>query len=200
MNTSSWKLKDVLLVAISSVLFGIIYLGCVYAGGFLFGILTPLGLGHVAYEPFYGIFFMAAPFASYVLRKPGAAVITEVMAAVLECLMGNFFGPIVILSGIVQGGAFEAIFAMKKYKNYDRQTMVMAAIVCSVVTLIYNFFVSGYNKIAAPVLILMLFVRLISAIIFDGILTPFLGDGLAKAGLLRGYALAENTNFNLEDE
>ena len=32
MNTKNWKLKDVLLIAISAVLFGVVYLGCTYTG------------------------------------------------------------------------------------------------------------------------------------------------------------------------
>ena len=35
MNTKNWKLKDVLLIAISAVLFGVVYLSCTYIGGVL---------------------------------------------------------------------------------------------------------------------------------------------------------------------
>ena len=45
MKRESWKLKDVLMIAIIAVLFGIIYLGCTYAGGVLYGLLTPAGMG-----------------------------------------------------------------------------------------------------------------------------------------------------------
>ena len=44
MNTKNWKLKDVLLIAISAVLFGVVYLGCTYIGGVLYGMLTPFGI------------------------------------------------------------------------------------------------------------------------------------------------------------
>ena len=196
---NSWKLKDVLLIAISAVLFGVIYLGCTYAGGFLYGILSPAGLGSLGYEPFYGIYFMAAAFGVFVMRKPGAGIIAEVLAAILECLFGNFFGPIIILSGIVQGLGFELIIALKKYKKYDTLTMVEGAILCSVITMGYNLVVSGYNKIAVGVLLLMLVVRLISAIVFDAFITPALSKGLVKAGVLKGYAIAADTHVDLED-
>lgn len=45
----------------------------------------------------------------------------------------------------------------------------------------------------------MLVVRIISAIIFDGIITPILADGLAKAGVLKGYAIADTIKQDLED-
>ena len=197
-QTDGWKLKDVLLIAISAVLFGVIYLGCTYAGGILYGILTPAGMGSLGYEPFYGIYFMAGAFAVYVMRKPGTGVIAELLAAVLECLFGNYFGPIIILSGLVQGVGFELIIALRKYRNFDRATMCLGAVICSVVTLLYNLVISGYSKIAVPVLALMLLVRVISAVIFDGLLTPALANGLAKAGVLKGYAVAGTMSEDLD--
>ena len=187
-----WKLKDVLMIAICAVLFGAVYLGVTYAGGFLYGILAPAGLGSLGYEPFYGIYFMAGAFGVSVMRKPGTGLISEMLAAIIECPMGNFFGPIIILSGLVQGLGFELVIAAKRYRKFDRATMIQASIVCSVMTMGYNLVISGYSKIAVPVLCLMLFVRLISAILVDGIAVPILGDRLAKAGVLRGYAVGSD--------
>ena len=199
MNTKNWKLKDVLLIAICAVLFGVIYLGCTYVGGILYGVLTPMGMASLGYEPFYGIYFMAGAFGIYVMRKPGTGLIAELLAAVLECLYGNYFGPIIILSGLVQGLGFELIIALKRYKKFDRMTMMQGAVICSVLTMGYNLIISGYSKIALPVLALMLVVRIISAVIFDGIVTPLLADGLVKAGVLKGYAVAQNQTADLED-
>ena len=198
MKTNSWKLKDVLLIAICAVLFGVIYLGCTYMGGILYGILTPAGMGSLGYEPFYGIYFMAGAFGIYVMRKPGTGVIAELLAAVLECLFGNYFGPIIILSGLVQGVGFELLIALRGYKKFDRATMIGASVICSVVTMIYNLIISGYSKIALPVLALMLLVRIISAVIFCGILTPLLADALAKAGVLKGYAVSHDLDEDLD--
>ena len=199
MKTNAWKLKDVLLIAICAVLFGVVYLGCTYVGGILYGILTPFGMASLGYEPFYGIYFMAGAFGVYVMLKPGAGLIAELLAAVLECLFGNYFGPIIILSGLVQGFGFELIVALKRYKKFDRLTMIEGAVLCSVMTLGYNLVISGYNQIAVPVLALMLAVRIVSAIVFDGVVTPLLVDGLVKAGLLKGYAVARDTAVDLED-
>ena len=111
----------------------------------------------------------------------------------------NYFGPIIILSGLVQGLGFELIIALKHYKKFDRLTMIQGAVICSVLTLIYNLFISGYSKIAVPVLAILLVVRIISAIVFDGFITPMLADGLVKAGVLKGYAVAQGQDMDLED-
>ena len=77
--------------------------------------------------------------------------------------------------------------------------MIGASIICSIVTMIYNLIISGYSKIAVPVLLLMLVVRIISAIIFCVILTPMLADALAKAGILKGYAVSGDVEEDLDE-
>lgn len=193
-----WKLKDILMIAVCAVLFGVIFLGATYAGGALYGVLLPLGMPSLGYEPFYGLYFMAVAFAIYVIRKPGVGIVAEILGAVIETLMGNFFGPIIILSGFVQGAGFELIFALTGYKKFDTKTMILAAVICSCVTLVYNLIVSGYNLIAIPVLALMLAVRIVSAIVIDALVTPKLANGLAKAGVLNGYAISQGLLDNLD--
>ena len=55
-----WKLKEILFMAICAAVFGVAYLGMVYLGAALTGILTPSGWGILGYEPIYGVWFMAA--------------------------------------------------------------------------------------------------------------------------------------------
>lgn len=193
-----WKLKDILMIEVCAVLFGVIFLGATYAGGALYGVLLPFGMPSLGYEPFYGLYFMAVAFAVYVIRKPGVGIVAEILAAVIETMMGNFFGPIIILSGFVQGAGFELVFALTKYKRFDFKTMALAAVVCSCVTMVYNLIVSGYAAISLPVLALMLAVRIVSAIVIDAIVTPGLADGLAKAGVLGGYAVSEGVGKDPE--
>ena len=99
----NWKLKDILLIAIAGVLFSFLYLATDYLGLAISTALTPSGWGVIGYEPAYGIYFMAAAFAVYVIQKPGVGIVAEVIAATLEVLEGNWFGPSVILTGLVQG-------------------------------------------------------------------------------------------------
>ena len=80
-----WKLKDILMVGISGVLFSFLYLGMVYVGTALCTAMTPFGMGAAGYEPIYGIWFMAGVFALYVIRKPGTGVVAEMLAALWRC-------------------------------------------------------------------------------------------------------------------
>ena len=52
-KTNAWKLKDILMVAITAMLFGVVYLGTVYIGSYLTALLTPAGLGILGNEPVF---------------------------------------------------------------------------------------------------------------------------------------------------
>ena len=93
------------------------YLAMVSVGTTLKAALTPFGMGEMGYEPIYGIWFMAGVFALYVIRKPGTGVVAEMLAALLEVLMGNMFGPRVFLTGFFQGIGTEIGFAMAAIRN-----------------------------------------------------------------------------------
>ena len=113
MNKKKLELKDYLLISFICVLFGVFYLLAVYAGGALSAALAPMGLGMLGYEPFYGIWFMAPVFTLYLIRKPGIGIITEIIAAVIEVLLGNMFGIIVVVSAFIQGLGVELAFMTK---------------------------------------------------------------------------------------
>ena len=102
-KTNSWKLKEIIMVAMICIVFGVVYLAGVYLSSFIAAALTPAGLSPLGNEIVFGVWFMAATLAGYILQKPGAAVVAEVIAAVIEVLLGNWLGPMVIVAGIIQG-------------------------------------------------------------------------------------------------
>ena len=62
-----------------------------------------------------GPWFLAGVLGALVIRKPGAAIYTETVAAVLSALVGNQWGPLTIVSGAVQGLGAELIFLLFFY-------------------------------------------------------------------------------------
>lgn len=185
------KLKDILMVAITAVLFGVVYLGAVYAGAALTGILTPMGLGILGYEPFYGIWFMAAVFATYIIQKPGVGIIAEMLAALIEVLLGNFFGPIVFISGFIQGLGSEIGFAAFGYKKYTLKTTLLSAASCTVLSFVWTGIRSQYWTLQPGIVLAIFVVRLVSSLLICGIGCKLLADGLAKAGVLKAYPLGQ---------
>ena len=187
----TWKLKDILMVAIAGALFAVVYLGMVYLGTALTAALTPFGLGALGFEPIYGVWFMAAVFTTYVIQKPGVGIVAEMLAALLEVLMGNMFGPIIFISGFIQGLGSELGFMAFGYRRFDLRATALASVGCTVLSFIWTGIRSQYWTLAPWLVLLIFVVRLISSFLFCGLGSKLLADGLAKAGILKGYALGQ---------
>ncbi len=185
----NWKLKDILMVAIVGVLFSFLFTGANYFGTGLTAALTPAGLGPLGYQIIYGMWFMAATFATYIIQKKGVGIIAEMLAAVIEVIMGGMFGPMTLVSGFIQGFGCELGFIVTGYKIFNMFSMILGSIFCSVLSFIFEYFVYGYGAYSTVMIIVMLIVRTISSIFFTGIVSKLIADGLAKAGVLRSYAL-----------
>ena len=177
------------MVCILAIMFAVIYLSAVYFAAFLTTVLTPFGLAPLGNEIIFGVWFMAATMAGYIMQKPGVAVISEVLAALIEVLMGNMYGPMVIVSGIVQGLGAEGVFAAGRYKKYNMATMCMAAVGCCITSFIWGFFRSGFGLLSPGLLAVMFIIRLTSSIVFAGVICKLTGDKLKNTGLLKSYAL-----------
>lgn len=184
----NWKLKDILMVGIIGVLFSFVFLGANYLGALLIAALTPFGLSALGYEPIYGLWFMAAIFASYIIQKKGVGIAAEMIASLIEVLLGSMFGPMVFITGFVQGFGCELGFIVTKYKRFDALPIVLGSIFCAIFSYIENYFTYGYYMYSMKIVAAMVIIRIISAIVF-GLIAKALADGLAKAGVLRGYAL-----------
>lgn len=188
----NWKLKDVIMVCIFSVVFSFIYLWAVYLANFMATLLAPFGLAPYAYEIVFGVWFMASTFVPYIIQRAGVATISEVLSAVIEVIMGNMFGPIVILSGIIQGMGPELVFARKGYRDFSMKNMCIAAVAACVFSFIWGFVRGGYVKFTSMYILGMFIVRVISSIFFAGIISKLLAEKLAKTGALSSYRLGQD--------
>lgn len=193
-----WDLKDILMIGIIAVLFAVVYLGAVYFSTFLSTALAPFGLSIFANEIIFGIWFMAATFAAYVIQKPGVAIVAEMLAALIEVLMGSMYGPIVFVSGFIQGAGAELGFAIFKYKKFNWMSMILAALGCTVFSFAWGFIRSGFFDLEIGLLITMFIVRFFSSLLFCGVGSKLFADKLAKAGVLRSYDLGKSQIEEIE--
>ena len=194
-NAKSWELKDVIMMAILGVVFAAVYLAVFNGGLALSTALTPMGLAPFGFELIYGVWFMAATLAAYIMRKPGVALITEVLASVVELLMGNSGGLTVVLTGVIQGAGAELAFALFRYKKWNIASMSLAGIFSALFIFCYELFYLDYIHLAFGLLIAQLAVRFISAVVFSGLICKLAGDGLARTGVVKSYALGANADI-----
>lgn len=189
MKEQKWKLKDVILMAMLGILFAVIYLAIFYVGLAMQTALTPAGLAPFGFEIIYGVWFMGAVIAAYIIRKPGAALITEVLAAVVELLAGNPGGVTLLITGLIQGLGCELGFAMFRYKRFDLLSMSIAGIFAALFIFIFELYYLQYYLLAPILLAGQLLVRFASAFVFSGVISKFACDKLAKTGVLKNYPI-----------
>lgn len=83
----SWRNIDIIIAAVIGVAVGLIFVIWNIIGGAGYeavNALTP-GLGGLV----AGMWFLGGPLGTYIIRKPGAAIFVEVIAATVSALIGN---------------------------------------------------------------------------------------------------------------
>lgn len=184
-------LKDYIFMGLISLVYGLLYLLAVYAGSAVTAILTPTGYGILGYEPFYGIWFMAALSATYILRRPGVGITTEIIASLIEVILGNSFGPVVILSALLQGLGIEIGFVIFSYKKYNYATTMLASLFSMLFSFLWTGYRSSYFTMNFSIVALIFTIRLVSSLLFTGFLAKVLCDQLARTGLLKTYPIGQ---------
>jgi len=146
------------------------------------------GYGRAIRDLFYGFWFLAAILIPYIVRRPGAAVAAEVVAAIVSALLGSEWGLTVLISGLVQGGLAELVFALRGYKDYSLITLILAGAAAAVGSWVVDY-AFWYSTLEVHILILMLIARVISGAVLAGWLGKLIGDALAATGVLDNTAL-----------
>ena len=180
-----WALRDVLLLAFVAVFIGFIFwvLGPVY--NVLAAALTPMGLAPFANDLLLGGWMMAAPLASILIRQAGAGLLGELFAAAVEMLLGGQWGVATLLSGLVQGIASEAGFAVLAYKDWHWRGIFSSAVTGAVITFIWSLFRDGYASYHIGLLVALFLTRFVSLLFFGGVLVVAIQKLIEKAGVLR---------------
>ncbi|GGF23580.1 putative HMP/thiamine permease protein YkoE [Halobacillus andaensis] len=182
----NWRLKEIVVMSALSVVFAVVYLAFLPVGKVLVGFFGPIG-----YDFIFGIWFIVSIIAAYIIRKPGAAFLSETIAATIEVLLGNAIGPMLIITGMIQGLGAESAFAMTRYKYYNVQTLMLAGVMAAVFSFVWGYFTSGYAALSSTYVLAMLVTRMISGAIISGLLGKALSDALAKTGVLSSFALVK---------
>ncbi|WP_295642996.1 ECF transporter S component [uncultured Corynebacterium sp.] len=181
-----WRVVDIVVAAILGVAFGLIFWiwngvgGAAYSA---FDAATP-GLGGLA----TGIWVAAGVVGGLIIRKPGAAIFVELVAAIVSALLGNQWGIETVYSGLAQGLGAELAFMAFRYRKFTLPVAVLAGIGAEVLEWILELFTSGNMAMSGSYLVIYLACMVISGAILAGVLGYFLVRGLAATGALDRFA------------
>lgn len=182
--TSSWTLRETLVVAVIGAVFAVLYLGWVQVW-----LIAQAVFGSVTMDVVMGFWFIASIVAAAIVRKPGVAFAAEVLAAAVEVLLGSPAGLMLILSGAIQGAGAELAFAATRWRNYSLPVLMASGVGAAIFSFVYTWVRFDYGSLAPTVLIVMFVLRCLSGAVLGGVLGKVIVEALYRTGALRGLPI-----------
>lgn len=180
-----WRVVDIVVASTLGVAGGIVFFGW----NQLYAPLTaPLEAALPGVQAaLYAVWLFPAVLGGIVIRKPGAALYVELLAATVSALIGAQWGFWTIEAGIVQGLGAEVVFALLAYRVWNAPVAALAGALTGAFMGINDSVV--YNAAADPSFIAT---YIVSAAV-GGALIAGLGSwaimrGLARTGALSRFA------------
>ena len=137
-----------------------------------------------------GLIFLAwnaGVLGALVIRKPGAAIYTELLAAVVSALVGNQWGGFLTLeAGFVQGLGAEIIFLIFAYRVWTLPVAILAGAGAALAGGINNL-ILWYAGADVTFTIVYLISTVISGAVIAGLLSWLLVRALAATGALDAF-------------
>ena len=122
-SASSWRTVDVVVASSVAVAFGVVF----WAWGTLWQTASSAFAAFPPAQGFmYGVWLAPGVLGGLLIRKRGAAIYTELVAAIVSALLGVAWGLNVIAYGLIEGAAAEIVFAFVLYKSW-RLPVALAA-------------------------------------------------------------------------
>ncbi|MCO6388393.1 ECF transporter S component [Aliihoeflea sp. 40Bstr573] len=184
LTTRGWTLREILIVAVLGAVFGILYLAWVQVW-----LIAQAIFGAVTMDVVMGFWFIVSIIAAAIIRKPGAALLSEVLAALVQVLLGSPAGLLLLVTGLVQGAGAEAVFAATRWKNYRLPVLMLAGVGAAIASFIYTWIRFDYGALAPGLLVTMFVLRCLSGAILGGFAGHFVVEALYKTGVLSGLKI-----------
>jgi energy-coupling factor transport system substrate-specific component len=174
-----WRTRDIVVAAVIGVAFGVAFVafGAVWKA---FEFLGP------AQNILYAVWLMPAIVGAMVIRKPGAALFCEMVAAGLSALLGSQWGVDTLLSGFVQGAAAEIVFAMTLYRIWSWPVLAAASLASAAAAWVHDWVV-WFPTLGVDAMLVIGGFMAVSAVAVLPAAAILLVRALREAGVLEGF-------------
>ena len=181
---TQWRTRDIVVAAVIGVAFGVVFWvwGLVWYGPLQF-------IGELAFplrDLFYAVWLVPAVLGPLIIRKPGAALFTEMVAAGVSALLGSVWGVDTLLSGFVQGAAAELVFAFTLYRTWTFPVLAVAAVASALAAWIHDWVLYYADRDPVVQLLRGVFMAVSALVIVAGG-SVALHRALKQAGVLEGF-------------
>ncbi|HET6826733.1 MAG TPA: ECF transporter S component [Amnibacterium sp.] len=181
---TTWRVVDIVVASVIAAACSVVFIAwnVAYQGpSTLLNAALP-GLQGLTIGPW----LFAGVLAGLVVRRPGAAVYAELVAAVIEALVGNQWGVLTLVSGLAQGLGAELVFAVLLYRRFGPLAAFLAGAGAGVGDSIVDLLTYYPGSKPAFIVIYTLCVMLSGAVF--GFLSWLLVRALARTGALSRFA------------
>jgi len=179
----TWRTVDIVVAAAIAIAFGVVF----WAWNQVWAAATPV---FVAVPPaqniLYGVWLVPAVLGGLIIRKPGAALFTELVAASVSAILGSQWGLDTLVSGTLQGLGAEIVFLVVGYRRWTIAVALIAAIGTAIAAWIHDTPLYYADIGLGPQLVILAFM-LVSAIVIAGIGSWFLMRSLVQTGVLAQF-------------
>jgi energy-coupling factor transport system permease protein len=183
-GTPRWRVLDIVVASVLAVAAGLVFVLWNVASNPLGAPLTALLPGLQALLG--GGWLFAGVLVALVIRKPGAALYGELVAATVSALVGNQWGVLTLESGLVQGAAAELIFAVFLYRRFTLPVAVLAGAAAGLAMAV-NDLILWYPGSAIPFAVTYTAAGVLSGAVLAGALSWFVVRALARTGALARF-------------
>jgi len=180
-----WRGVDLITAAMLAVAFGVMFWGFdTFVYPFLSAATTgfpPLG------ELMLGIWLIPAVVGALVIRRPGAALFTELVAANVSMLLGSQWGVAVLLSGLLQGLGVELALALFRHRRFGVVVAVLGGVLSAVFEIVFYEWQSYVAEYSSAWKAIFLGCGMVSGAVIAGVGGWFLVRALARTGALNAF-------------
>ena len=179
-----WRTVDIVVTAVLGVAFGVVF----WAWNLVW---AATGTAFTAFPPaqalMYGVWLLPAVVAPLIVRKPGAAIFAETVAAIVSALLGAQWGAQVVLYGLLEGLAGELGYAVFRYRRFGWPQALLSAVLAGAMAAVLDL-VYWYPVWTAGWKLTYVLVVVGSTVVVCGIGGMALVRALARTGALSSFA------------
>ncbi|WP_298331636.1 ECF transporter S component [Haloactinopolyspora sp.] len=180
-----WRTVDIVVASVLAAAFGVLFAAwnnLVYPT-----ISAPLASSPAA-PLIAGVWLMPAVVGGLVVRKPGAALFTEVVASTISMFFGSAWGLAVFMSGVWQGLGAELVFALLFYRRWGFVPAILAGAGAGLAMGLYEATVSSIAPYAWDWKVVYVLCAVATGTVVAGVLGYVLVRALARTGALAPFA------------
>jgi energy-coupling factor transport system substrate-specific component len=178
-GSTAWRTRDIVVVAVIGVAFGVFF----WAFNLAWAALGWLG---PAQNVLYAGWLLPAIVAPLIVRKPGAALFGELVAAGLFALLGSTWSVDTLVSGVLQGGGAELVFLVTRYRNWSMPVVIAASLASMAAAFVHDWLIyyPTYDVVALAAIGAFM---AISGVVVLPLVARAVVNALRQAGVLEGF-------------